>query len=81
MRAPQLFASLVGLSALALSGSHVAAQTRISVYSAGPANLIDNLAKGAAGQAVQCMNVAFGLSEGLGLDPRPIAATESGVTR
>ncbi|NOY93584.1 MAG: N-acetyl-gamma-glutamyl-phosphate reductase [Deltaproteobacteria bacterium] len=28
---------------------------------------IDNLVKGAAGQAVQCLNVRFGLSEGLGL--------------
>lgn len=45
------------------------------------ASAIDNLVKGAAGQAVQCMNVALGLDEGLGLDPRPIAANESGVTR
>jgi N-acetyl-gamma-glutamyl-phosphate reductase len=28
----------------------------------------DNLVKGAAGQAVQNMNIAFGLPEGLGLD-------------
>lgn len=31
---------------------------------------IDNLVKGAAGQAVQCMNVAFGISETTGLDRR-----------
>ena len=29
---------------------------------------IDNLLKGAAGQAVQCMNIRFGLDERLGLD-------------
>ena len=28
---------------------------------------IDNLTKGAAGQAVQCMNIRFGLTESLGL--------------
>ena len=28
---------------------------------------IDNLCKGAAGQAVQCANVVFGLPEGAGL--------------
>jgi N-acetyl-gamma-glutamyl-phosphate reductase len=28
---------------------------------------IDNLTKGAAGQAVQCMNIAFGLDEAAGL--------------
>jgi N-acetyl-gamma-glutamyl-phosphate reductase len=27
----------------------------------------DNLVKGASGQAVQCMNLMFGLDEGLGL--------------
>jgi N-acetyl-gamma-glutamyl-phosphate reductase len=29
---------------------------------------LDNLGKGAAGQAVQCMNVALGLDETAGLD-------------
>jgi N-acetyl-gamma-glutamyl-phosphate reductase len=29
---------------------------------------IDNLCKGAAGQAVQCMNIMFGLPEQSGLD-------------
>ena len=28
---------------------------------------IDNLTKGAAGQAVQCMNIRFGLEESTGL--------------
>ena len=28
---------------------------------------IDNLTKGASGQAVQCMNIRFGMDEGLGL--------------
>ena len=31
-------------------------------------SLIDNLLKGASGQAVQCMNIMFGYDEGLGLD-------------
>jgi N-acetyl-gamma-glutamyl-phosphate reductase len=31
-------------------------------------SVIDNLVKGAAGQAVQNMNIMFGLDEGLGLD-------------
>jgi N-acetyl-gamma-glutamyl-phosphate reductase len=30
--------------------------------------VIDNLVKGASGQAVQCMNLRFGLDEGLGLN-------------
>jgi N-acetyl-gamma-glutamyl-phosphate reductase len=30
-------------------------------------SVIDNLVKGAAGQAVQNMNILFGLEEGLGL--------------
>ncbi len=30
---------------------------------------IDNLVKGAAGQAVQCLNVRFGLPETMGLLP------------
>jgi N-acetyl-gamma-glutamyl-phosphate reductase len=30
---------------------------------------LDNLVKGAAGQAVQCMNIRFGLPEGMGLLP------------
>lgn len=33
---------------------------------------IDNLVKGAAGQAVQCMNVRFGLHEATGLLPRAV---------
>ena len=33
---------------------------------------IDNLVKGAAGQAVQNMNVMFGLEENLGLTQMPI---------
>jgi N-acetyl-gamma-glutamyl-phosphate reductase len=28
----------------------------------------DNLVKGASGQAVQCMNLMFGLPEGMGLE-------------
>ena len=28
---------------------------------------LDNVVKGAAGQAVQCMNIAFGLDEAAGL--------------
>ena len=31
-------------------------------------SLIDNLLKGASGQAVQCMNIMFGYDENLGLD-------------
>jgi N-acetyl-gamma-glutamyl-phosphate reductase len=31
---------------------------------------IDNLMKGAAGQAVQALNVRFGFDEGTGLDQR-----------
>ena len=31
-------------------------------------SVIDNLVKGAAGQAVQNMNIMFGLDEGLGLE-------------
>jgi len=34
--------------------------------------VIDNLVKGAAGQAVQNMNIMFGLSEGLGLNVVPL---------
>ena len=30
--------------------------------------MIDNLTKGAAGQAVQCFNIAFGLDESVGLE-------------
>lgn len=45
------------------------------------ASAIDNLVKGAAGQAVQCMNIALGLPEGAGLDPRPVSPVlESGVS-
>jgi len=32
----------------------------------------DNLVKGAAGQAVQCMNLMFGLDETMGLTHVPI---------
>ncbi|HBH33769.1 MAG TPA: N-acetyl-gamma-glutamyl-phosphate reductase, partial [Psychrobacter sp.] len=32
----------------------------------------DNLVKGAAGQAVQCMNVMFGFDESLGLNHIPV---------
>jgi iron(III) transport system substrate-binding protein len=46
MRAPRLSSSLLAFLVLILSAAQVAAQTRISVYSAGPANLIENLAKG-----------------------------------
>lgn len=35
-------------------------------------SVIDNLTKGAAGQAVQCMNLMFGLEETLGLDSLPL---------
>ncbi len=35
--------------------------------------VIDNLVKGAAGQALQCFNLAFGLSETTGLDAPPLA--------
>ena len=31
-------------------------------------SLIDNLQKGAAGQAVQCFNISLGLEESLGLN-------------
>ena len=46
---------------------------RIAVYQPGDAgtavvlSVIDNLVKGAAGQAVQCMNLVYGLDESLGL--------------
>jgi N-acetyl-gamma-glutamyl-phosphate reductase len=43
------------------------------------ASAIDNLVKGAAGQAVQCMNIAQGHPEASGLDPR--SASESEVSR
>ena len=32
----------------------------------------DNLTKGASGQAVQCMNLMFGLEEQMGLDLVPV---------
>jgi N-acetyl-gamma-glutamyl-phosphate reductase len=35
-------------------------------------SVIDNLVKGAAGQAIQNMNIMFGLSEGLGLNVVPL---------
>ena len=36
-------------------------------------SVIDNLVKGAAGQAIQAFNVAFGLPETAGLDQLPLA--------
>lgn len=36
-------------------------------------SVIDNLVKGAAGQAVQNMNIMFGIEEGLGLDVMPVS--------
>jgi N-acetyl-gamma-glutamyl-phosphate reductase len=46
------------------------------------ASAIDNLVKGAAGQAVQCMNLACGLPEGAGLDARQAESpVEMGVSR
>ena len=36
-------------------------------------SVIDNLVKGAAGQAVQCMNIMFDLDESLGLDIVPVS--------
>ncbi|KON80836.1 N-acetyl-gamma-glutamyl-phosphate reductase [Azoarcus sp. PA01] len=36
-------------------------------------SVIDNLVKGAAGQAVQCMNIMFELDESLGLDIVPVS--------
>jgi N-acetyl-gamma-glutamyl-phosphate reductase len=35
-------------------------------------SVIDNLTKGASGQAVQCMNLMFGLDEAMGLDSVPV---------
>jgi N-acetyl-gamma-glutamyl-phosphate reductase len=35
-------------------------------------SVIDNLTKGASGQAVQCMNLMFGLDEACGLDSLPL---------
>jgi len=46
-----LIVSLLGLSALALSNGSALAQSRITVYSAGPANLIEALAKGFKAQS------------------------------
>ncbi|MFZ9097728.1 MAG: N-acetyl-gamma-glutamyl-phosphate reductase, partial [Methylophilaceae bacterium] len=34
---------------------------------------IDNLVKGAAGQAIQNMNVMFGIEENIGLDIIPVS--------
>jgi N-acetyl-gamma-glutamyl-phosphate reductase len=31
-------------------------------------SVIDNLVKGASGQAIQCMNIMFGLEETAGID-------------
>ncbi|TVQ62722.1 MAG: N-acetyl-gamma-glutamyl-phosphate reductase [Phycisphaerales bacterium] len=49
------------------------ASGRVRVFSA-----IDNLVKGASGQAVQAMNAAFGLDETLGLLPTPGSAQAVG---
>jgi N-acetyl-gamma-glutamyl-phosphate reductase len=51
---------------------------RIAVHRAGTdrvivLSVIDNLVKGAAGQAVQCFNLMFGLRETLSLDAPPLA--------
>jgi N-acetyl-gamma-glutamyl-phosphate reductase len=35
-------------------------------------SVIDNLTKGASGQALQCMNLMFGLDEACGLDSAPL---------
>jgi N-acetyl-gamma-glutamyl-phosphate reductase len=49
-------------------------QCRIAVHRPGGGRrvvvlaVIDNLVKGAAGQAVQCFNLMFGLDESAGLD-------------
>jgi N-acetyl-gamma-glutamyl-phosphate reductase len=36
-------------------------------------SVIDNLVKGASGQALQCLNLMFGFDERLGLDAPPLA--------
>jgi N-acetyl-gamma-glutamylphosphate reductase len=41
---------------------------------------IDNLIKGAAGQAVQCMNARLGLPETLGLRPGPAPGVSHAVS-
>ena len=51
MRAFSMILSLFGLSAVALSNGSALAQSRITVYSAGPANLIEALAKGFKAQS------------------------------
>ena len=49
-------------------GWHVDPRTRrVIVFSA-----VDNLVKGAAGQAIQNMNIAFGFDERMGLDLVPM---------
>ena len=45
----------------------VESEGRLVVISA-----LDNLVKGAAGQAIQCMNIMFGLEETMGLEAQPI---------
>jgi len=51
---------------------------RMAIHRPGHGNLLvilvveDNLVKGAAGQAVQCMNIAFGLDEKTGLQHIPV---------
>ena len=47
-------------------------------WTSGPAailaiGVVDNLVKGAAGQAIQAFNVVFGLPETAGLEQRPLA--------
>jgi N-acetyl-gamma-glutamyl-phosphate reductase len=42
---------------------------------------IDNLVKGAAGQAVQCLNIRFGMDERLGIDERTGIDEHAGVDR
>jgi len=50
---------------------------RIAVHKPRPDTVMvlvveDNLTKGASGQAVQCMNLMFGLAEHLGLNQVPV---------
>ncbi|MBC7171848.1 MAG: N-acetyl-gamma-glutamyl-phosphate reductase, partial [Polyangiaceae bacterium] len=56
-----------GSNRLHISYTHDPRTGRIVALSA-----MDNLVKGASGQAVQCMNVAFGFDEGLGISHAPM---------
>jgi N-acetyl-gamma-glutamyl-phosphate reductase len=52
-------------------------QLRIALHRANESTLVilvvqDNLTKGASGQAVQCMNLMFGLPETCGLTSLPV---------